>query len=122
MSNLQNLTVKQLRKVVAIKEKMEALNAQLASIIGAEAPADDEAGAAPKRRRRKMSAAARAAIGAAQRRRWAKFRGPGRPRKAAKKEKAVKAKRKVSDATRARLAIAAKARWARAKASGQSTL
>ena len=125
MANLQNLTVKQLRKVVAIKEKMETLSAQLASIVGAEAPADIEAEAAPKRRRRKMSAAARAAIGAAQRRRWAKVkgkRGPGRPPKAEKIEKPFKAKRKVSAATKAKLAAAAKARWAKANAAGESSL
>jgi hypothetical protein len=117
MTNLQNLTVKQLRKVVAIKEEIESLNAQLASIAGAEMPAS-AAENAPKRRRRRMSAAARAAIGAAQRRRWAKVKGG----KAAKPEKAVKKKRKVSAATRVRLAAAAKARWARAKAAGESTL
>jgi hypothetical protein len=126
MTNLQNLTVAQLRKVVAIKEKMEILGEQLAAITGAEAPADDEAGAAPKNgRRRRMSAAARAAIGAAQRRRWAKAkgkRGPGRPPKAEQAEKAVKQKRKVSAATKLKLAAAAKARWARAKEAGQSTL
>jgi len=125
MSNLQNLSVAQLRKVVAIKEKLETLNAQLTSIAGVEAPAAAEAEAAPKRRRRKMSAAARAAIAAGQRRRWAKAkgkRGPGRPPKAGKKEKVIKVKRKVSAATKARLAAAAKARWAKAKAAGNSKL
>ena len=123
MTNLQNLSVEQLRKVIAIKEEIESLTAQLAALTGDEAPAEAEA--APKRRRRKMSAAARAAIGAAQRRRWAKAkgkRGPGRPPKEGKKEKVVKAKRKVSAATKLKLAAAAKARWARAKAAGDSKL
>jgi hypothetical protein len=123
MTNLQNLTVAQLRKVVGIKEEIEQLEAQLAAITDAEAPAAAEA--SPQRRRRKMSAAARAAIGAAQRRRWAKVkgrRGPGRPPKAAKIKNVVKKKRKVSAATKAKLAIAAKARWARAKAAGKSEL
>jgi len=123
MANLQNLSVEQLRKVVAIKEEIETLTAQLASITGDDAPA--AAAAAPKRGRRKMSAAARAAIGAAQRRRWAKARGkrgPGRPPKYGKKVKVVKAKRRVSAATKVKLAAAAKARWARAKAAGNSSL
>jgi hypothetical protein len=115
MTNIQNLTVAQLRKVVAIREEIEQLEAQLASIAG-----DGELAAAPKARRRKMSRAARAAIGAAQRARWAKVKGRGR--KAARKEKVVAKKRKVSAATRTRLAAAAKARWARAKAAGQTTL
>ena len=120
MSNLQNLTVKQLRKVVAIKAKIEKWTAKLASITGGDTPAA-EAGAAPKKRgRRKMSAAARAAIGAAQRRRWAKVKRKGR--KALKKEKVVKAKRKVSAATKAKLAASTKARWAKAKAAGEATL
>ena len=129
MTNLQNLSVEQLRKVIAIKEEIETLTAQLDMLAGAEAPAgaEDEVETedAPKRRRRKMSASARAAIGAAQRRRWAKLkgkRGPGRPPKAGKKEKVIKAKRKVSAATKVKLAAAAKARWAKAKAAGESTL
>jgi len=124
MTNLQNLSVEQLRRVIAIKEEIETLAAQLAALTGDEAPAA-ESEAAPKRSRRKMSAAARAAIGAAQRRRWAKAkvkRGPGRPPKEGKKEKVVKAKRKVSAATKLKLAAAAKARWAKAKAAGNSSL
>ncbi len=113
MTNLQNLTVEQLRKVVAIKEVIERLEAQLASIAGGNAPA-----AAPsKRRRRKMSAPAKARIAAAQRARWARVKG----RKSAVKRK-VKKKRKVNAATRARLAAIARARWARVKAAGKSTL
>ena len=115
MTNLQNLTVKQLRKVVAIKERMEKLEAKLASISDGDAPT-----AAPvvhRRRRRKMSAAAKARIAAAQRARWAKVKG-----RSATTKTAVKKKRRVSPATKARLAAIAKARWAKVKAAGKSAL
>jgi hypothetical protein len=115
MTNLQNLTVDQLRKVVAIKEQIEQLRSQLDSFA-------DGDGAAPARRggRRRMSASARARIAAAQRARWAKVKA-GRSNGAATKP-AEKPKRRVSRATRARLALLAKARWAKAKAAGQSAL
>ena len=113
MTNLQQLTVKQLRKVVAIKERIEKLEAKLASITG-----DSASEAAPvSRGRRKMSAAAKARIAAAQRARWAKVRSVS-----GTAGKAVKKKRKVSAATKARLAAVAKARWAKVKASGKSSL
>jgi hypothetical protein len=115
MTNLQNLTVKQLRKVVAIKERMERLEAKLASISGGNSA--DAAPVVRRRRRRKMSPAARARIAAAQRARWAKVKG-----RATTPKKAVKKKRKVSAATKARLAAIAKARWAKVKASGKSAL
>jgi hypothetical protein len=121
MTNLQNLTVEQLRKVVAIKEEIERLEAQLANVgerRGPGRPPGVASVAAPVvRRRRKMSAAAKARIGAAQRARWAKVKTGN----AAPVEK-VKKKRKVNAATRARLAAIARARWARIKASGKSTL
>jgi hypothetical protein len=119
MTNLQNLTVEQLRKVVAIKEEIESLEAKLAKIgDGARRGRPPGLAAVPVvRRRRKMSAAAKARIGAAQRARWAKVKGS----KAAPAKK-IKGKRKVNAATRARLAAIARARWAKVKASGKSTL
>jgi len=60
-------------------------------------------------KRRTMSAAARRRISAAQRARWAKFRG--------QKVVPIKTgKRRISAAGRARISAAAKARWARVKA------
>jgi hypothetical protein len=121
MTNLHNLTVADLRKAVAIKERIEELQSELNAVGG-------EAGAAagtPARRgrpkKRHMSPAARARIGAAQRKRWAKLK---RGRKATAKAAAPveKKKRRVSRAARAKLSAAAKARWAAAKAAGQSTL
>ena len=114
MTNLQHITVKQLRKVVAIKERIEKLEAKLASITGGEEPAAEPV---VRRRRRKMSAAAKARIAAAQRARWARVKG-----RAGAPEKEGKKKRSVSPATKARLAAIAKARWARVKASGKSAL
>jgi hypothetical protein len=110
MLTLENVTVEQLRKLVSIKEEIDGLKAELASITGGEAEA-------PKKRRgpRKMSRAARAAIAAAQRARWAKV-------KAGKGEAVPKKRRKVSAAAKAKMAAAAKARWAAAKAQGKNKL
>jgi hypothetical protein len=122
MTNLQNLSVEQLRKVVAIKEEIEQLEAKLAKVGGGRPrgrPPGAAAAAAPvvRRRRKKMSAAAKARIGAAQRARWAKIkRGKTAP------AKKVKKKRRVNAATRARLAAVARARWAKVKAAGKSAL
>ncbi|MGA2749709.1 MAG: hypothetical protein ABSG59_13125 [Verrucomicrobiota bacterium] len=112
MINLQNLSVGQLRKVVAIKERIERLEAKMEAVTG-----DSTAAPAPGRKRRRMSPAARARIAAAQRARWAKARG-GSVTAPAKRPR----KRRVSAATRAKLAAVAKARWARVRATGKSTL
>ena len=112
MTPLQNLTVEQLRQLVAIKEQIESLQGEIESIAGgggSSAPAPPE----KRRGRRKMSrsAAARIAVAA----RWAKVR-------AAKAEGAPTKRRKMSAATRAKMAAAAKARWAKAKAKGKNRL
>jgi hypothetical protein len=119
MTDLHSLSVAQLHQVVAIKEKIEALQSELDAIVGGTAPSVEAPAPASTngRRTRHMSASARARIAAAQKRRWAKVR-------AAKGEEAapVKKKRRISAATRARLAAMVKARWAKAKASGKSKL
>ena len=120
MTNLYNLTVAELRKVLAIKEKIEALQSEADSVLGAEGGAP-EAAAPGRRKRRHMSASARARIGAAQRARWARAR-KGTRASAGDAAPAKKKKRKVSPAARAKLSAAAKARWARVKASGESSL
>jgi len=120
MTNLQNLSVEQLRKVVAIKEMIESLEAKLANIAGGRGPGRPRSLSAlvpVVRRRRKMSAAAKARIAAGQRARWAKIKGTS-----PKAVTEVKTKRKVSAATKARLAAVARARWAKVKASGKSAL
>jgi len=123
MTNLHNLTVADLRKALAIKEKIEELQSELNSVAGTGGMAAEKPAArGPGRpRKRHMSAEARAAIGAAQKARWARARRAGKAaaRAAAPVEKK---KRRLSRAARAALSAAAKARWAKAKASGQSTL
>jgi hypothetical protein len=116
MSNnaLSNLSLQQLTHAVSIREQIDALQQQLAELLGgAEAAPVKVKG---RRGRRTMSAAARAAIGAAQRRRWAKQRRG----KAAKP--AGRRRRKMSAAGRASIARALRARWAKAKAAGRSSL
>jgi hypothetical protein len=106
---LSSLTTNQLRRAINLKEKIEALNKELASILGASTP-----GYAPKKSG--MSAAGRARVAAAQKARWAKI-------KAAKPTGNAPAKRrKMSAAAKARISAAAKARWAKAKAAGKKSL
>ena len=81
--NLTSLTVAQLKEAIAIKEKIEALEQELASILGTTAewplPALEMPVAAPGRRKKKMSPAAKAKISAAQKARWAKTKGERKP-------------------------------------------
>lgn len=72
MDNLfTRLSVAQLRKAAAIKERIEQLEKDLTGILGI--PEALTVGGAI-RRRRKMSAAARAKISAAAKARWAKVK------------------------------------------------
>lgn len=113
MSNqLANMTSAQLKQAINIKEQIEALENELAALLGG-APVAAPA-ALPKKR--KMSAAGRARIAAAQRARWAKLAGKRT------KATAKKPRRKMSPQARKRLSQLAKARWAKAKASGKATL
>jgi hypothetical protein len=143
MSNINDLTVAQLKRAVEIREEIETLQGQLESLIGGSssvaAPKPGRRGPGrPKSvvadngvsepRKRRMSAAGRARIAAAARARWAKFRSGSseKPAKAGRPAKAVKAdkapKRRFNAAARAKLSAAAKARWAKAKADGKSAL
>jgi len=67
---LAQLSVQQLKRALAIREKIGTLEAQLGKILDAEPPR----GAAPRRKKRKLSAAAKAKISAAAKARWARFR------------------------------------------------
>jgi hypothetical protein len=121
--SVADLSVQQLRQVLAIREQIEALKDQLAGILGAaatSAPAVRARAASPtaktladSRKRGGISAAGRARIAAAQRARWAKTKAeqaavvPAAP---------AKGKRgKLSTAGRARIIAAQKARWAKTK-------
>ena len=92
--DLIDLTVNQLKRATAIKERIEALNKELRSILGASA----NPGAAPKKRRA-MSASGKRAVTA---------------KPAAR---SAKPKKKVfSAATRAKLSAKLKAYWAAKRA------
>jgi hypothetical protein len=106
MNSIVNLSVKQLRQVVNLKEKIEALENELSQLFGS--TAKPVAAETPKKRR-KMSAAARRKIGAAQKARWAKVN-------ANKTAKPAKKKFTMSAAAKAKISAAAKARWAKYRA------
>lgn len=123
MTELQNLSVQQLRQALSIKERIESLQAELSTITvnepGVLAPSA-KGGETASARRRKMSAAGKARIAAGQRARWAKVRAE--KGKSEKVEHAPKKRRKMSAAAKAKIAAAAKARWAKAKAAGRNVL
>jgi len=112
--DILNLTSAQLKHAADIKEQIAALEEELKSII------DGSNGVpAPFRtRRNNVSAAGRARIAAAQRARWAKFRGV---KGASGRAKGAKT-RTMSAAAKAKIAAAARARWAKAKAAGKNSL
>jgi|HubBroStandDraft_2_1064218.scaffolds.fasta_scaffold547292_2 hypothetical protein len=114
MSNLLSLTTTQLRHAIGLKEKIEALNKQLASILGAPASISAKA---PKKGG--MSAAGRAMIVAAQKARWAKIKGA---KPAAKSVRTSAKARTMSVAAKAKLSALAKARWAKIKKAGKKSL
>jgi len=146
-----NATPQQLRKAADIQEKIQALQNELAEILGDEVPTPAQTTETPKKY--KFSAAARAKMRAAQKARWAKIKGTTpsiEPAPAPKKRKmsaqglaniragvakrmaaqaragatkpVKKAKKHFSAAARAALAAAIRARWAKAKAAGKSRL
>jgi hypothetical protein len=102
---LMSLSVEQLTRAIAIREKIDLLGAELHQLLGGSGPA-------PVKGRRKMSAAGRAAIAAGARKRWAKVKGQG----------AAQPRRKMNAAARAKIAAAARARWKAAKAAGKTRL
>ena len=102
------VTASQLRAAVALKEKIEALEKELASVLGA-APSSPALVPEPARKGQ-ISAAGRARIAAAQKARWAKLKQAAAPKPAAKP------KRKLSPEGRRRIIEATKARWAKIRA------
>lgn len=79
-------SLEQLKKAIVIREKIQALEAELIRLIGTSentSQASRRFGgrvAAPTQRRRKMPAAARAKLAAIARRRWAKAKAAGKMR------------------------------------------
>ena len=102
MKEILSLPTATLKRVIALKEKIEKLQSQLEAVVSNSSP---DGKAAPKKWT--MSAAARRKISAAAKARWAKVKGTA---------KATPKKRTMSLAGRRKIAAAAKARWARFRA------
>ena len=117
MSILSSLTSVQLKRAADLQEQIEALNRQLAALLGgtdsAPAPAAESAPEAkPARKKSKFTPAGLARLRAAQKARWARVHAAAAM--TAKPEK--KARRKMSPAARAKIAAGARARWAKVRA------
>jgi hypothetical protein len=110
MSSITSLSVQQLRKAAALKEKIQSLEKELNHLLGS--PVASAASPATKKKKFKMSAAAKAKISAAAKLRWAKVRAA----KPAAKPAAKKGKGKMSAAAKAKLSAKLKAIWAARKA------
>lgn len=113
-----DLSLKSLQEAVSIREQIDALEKQLASLF--DRSVESAAPAALVSGKRTMSPAARKRIAEAQRRRWAAKKSDqsssGQPRGAGRKRPPMSAE------ARARLAESAKKRWAAAKRAGRSRL
>jgi hypothetical protein len=116
MKMLGELSVADLRRVIALKEQIESLEGRLEAIAGEAGVGTDsptEIAAPAKSAKRRMSAAHRRklikALAKARKVRWSKA-------KAAAPDAAPK-KRRMSAAGRAAISAAAKARWAKVRAS-----
>ena len=116
MKPLSAYSLVELRWVIALREKIEALQGELDAIIGESAVSTEEA-PTPAKRKYHMSAAHKRklikALAKARKIRWAKAKGKSKP---AKKDW------RSSPAVRAKLRAAAKARWAKARAEGKTRL
>ena len=116
--SISNLSLEQLKQAVQLKEQIAGLEAQLADILGGVStaapaftfPTAATAALRTAGGRRQMSPEARARIAAAQRARWAKFRGDtGTAAKPAK----TRGPGGMSAEGRERIAAAQRARWAK---------
>jgi hypothetical protein len=114
MSSITSLSVQQLRKAAALKEKIQSLEKELNQLLGS--PVASVASPATKKKKFKMSAAAKAKISAAAKLRWAKVRAAKSGAKPAAKPAAKKSKGKMSAAAKAKLSAKLKAIWAARKA------
>jgi len=118
MTKLTDLTTSQLNHIIAIKEQIEALQAQMDSITGGgEIPIPFTEAPAPTRRKYHMTAA--------HKRKLIKALAKARKIRSAKLKAAKKGKKKdwrSRPATRAKLRAAARARWAKVRAEGRKRL
>ncbi len=107
------LTAEQLRHAADIKEKIEALQAELGQLLGIDfaAPGVVKTPEPETKGRKRFTAQTRARMAAAQRARWAAKRGT-----AAKPAEKPKTKRQVGEARLKALAKARETRWAKYRA------
>jgi hypothetical protein len=106
--NIHDLTVNQLKRAAAIKERLASLNQELSSILGVPNRSRPET-----KKRRTMSAAAKRKIAAAQRARWTSLR---RVKTAKRSVKLAGKKKTMTAAARAQLSAKLKRYWAAKKA------
>ena len=107
---LSTLSLDQLKRAVAIKEQITALESELAGFLGG----SKANVAAPAPGKRSLSEATKAKMRVAHQARWAKIRsakGAAAPAKTAPKPK-----RRLSPAGKARIIAGIKARWAKVRA------
>jgi hypothetical protein len=109
--NLLDLTVNQLKRAAAVKEKIEALNNELRGVLDG----SQNSGAASSKKHT-MSASVKRKIAATQRARWAKLRGA---KGATRSAKPAPKKKSMSPARRAKLSAKLKAYWAAKKKAGK---
>jgi hypothetical protein len=116
--SILNLSAQQLRQAASIKDKIAALEKELAALTGSRPATVAPKVAQPVKKKTGMSAAGKARIVAAQKLRWAKLKATKTkvaPKAAIPAPKSSK-KFVMSAAAKAKISAAAKARWAKVKA------
>lgn len=118
---LLNLSAQQLSRAAQLKEQIEALNSELAAILGGGGEvAPSPSSSSGVGRGRGMSAEGRARIAAAARARWAKIRAAnGNSLTSAGGGDQPKKKRTMSASARRKIAAAQRLRWAKQKAANK---
>lgn len=111
MSTITNLSSEQLRRAADLKEKISALEQELAALLGGTNGVVEVRRGPGRPKGRKMSAAGIARIKAAQKLRWAKYNAETPAAKPVRVKKFT-----MSAAAKAKISAAAKARWAKVKA------
>ena len=122
--SIQSLSATQLRQAADLREKIESLNNQLATLLGGSGIPVPSKVASPAKKKGGMSAEGRARISAAAKKRWAKVKAAKLPVKVEVKtvKPVANQRKKMSAAAKAKLSKLAKERWAKAKATGKKKL
>jgi hypothetical protein len=71
---MTNASISDLRRALVLRTRIDAMVAELSSLLGGTKGPRSTSDKKPRRKRRRMSAAARAKIAAAQKARWARLR------------------------------------------------